>query len=142
MADLAAQVAAGMAQLTAVRAQLMPDACTVTRPADVGQTPTLDEGGNIVGAAPATVYDGRCSFVQPRLPPLRTRTDDDADGEPEQRQLRTPHSADLRAGDVVTCTAAAYSPGLVGDVFVIVREDERTYATYRAYILRGSTWPR
>lgn len=140
MADLAGQIAAGMAQLTAARTTTLLDACTVTRPADVGQTPTLDADGNVTDPD-GTVYSGPCSYNLPKQAPLRRLTTTDEAGDPEQRQLRLPiGSPDLRAGDVVTCTAAAFAAGLVGDEAVIDREDERTYATYRAYILRGSSW--
>lgn len=140
MADLAGQISAGMAQLQAVRATMMVDACTVTRAANVGQTPVLDADGNIT-APDATIYSGPCSYALPKQAPLRRMTTNDEAGDPEQRQLRLPiGSATLRAGDVVTCTAAAFSPGLVGDEAVIDREDERTFATFRAYILRGSSW--
>lgn len=141
MPNLAAQIATGMAQLTAARTVTLLDACTVTRPADVGQTPTLDADGNTTAAPPATVYSGPCSWALPKQAPVRMRTVNDEAGDPEQRQLRLPiGSPDLREGDVVTCTAAAFAAGLVGDEAVIDREDERTFATYRAYILRGSSW--
>ena len=141
MADLAGQIAAGMAQLTAVRTETMVDACVITRAADVGQTPTLDADGNVTAAQPTTVYDGPCSWALPKQAPLRRMTTTDEAGDPEQRQLRLPiGSPDLRAGDVATCTAAAFAAGLVGDEAVIDREDERTFATFRAYILRGSSW--
>lgn len=141
MPDLAGQITAGMAQLQSARAVTLVDGCTVTRAAEVGQTPALDGDGNITAPADTVVYSGPCSYALPKQAPLRRMTTNDEGGDPEQRQLRLPiGSPDLRAGDVVTCTAAAFSPGLIGDQAVIDREDERTFATYRAYILRGSSW--
>lgn len=141
MADLAGQISAGMAQLQAVRATMMVDACTVTRAANVGQTPVLDADGHITAVPDATVYSGPCAYALPKQASLRRMTSSDEAGDPEQRQLRLPiDSPTLYAGDVVTCTAAAFSPSLVGDEAVIDREDEKTYATFRAYILRGSSW--
>lgn len=141
MADLGARAAAGMAQLIAARTALMVDACRVTRPTDGGQTPVLDADGNPVPAAGTVVYEGPCTFADPRIPTRRGGiTVLDQSGAPEQRQLRTPHTAGLRTGDLVEALACAFSPGMVGDLFAVVREDERTYATYRAYIVRGSSW--
>lgn len=140
MPDLTAQYAQGMAQLTQARLGQMLNTCTVVRPAVQGQTPVLDADGNPTAAAGTTVYDGPCVVAQPAPAPLRGRSSNDQAGVPEQRELRVPHSADLRSGDHLTVTASTFSPGLVGDVFVIIREDERSYATYRKFILRGSSW--
>lgn len=141
MADLTARITAAVAQATAARAATLLDACTITVPADPGQTPALDGDGNITGGtAAATVYSGACSLADPRLAPLRNRTVTDQAGVPDQRSLRLPiDSPDVPIGAQVKITAAAFSPGLVGDEFVVVREDERSYATMRAYIVRGST---
>jgi hypothetical protein len=37
-------------------------------------------------------------------------------------------------------TACAFSPGLVGQTFVVLHEDPRTYATFRSFTVRGSSW--
>lgn len=140
MADLAGQIAAGMATLTSVRSTLLVDHGVATRPGDATQTPVLDADGNIVDPSAPVVYDGPCAVVQPKQAPLRNRTDNDDAGDPEERELQVPHTADLRTGDLFTVTASAFSPGMVGDVFVVVREDERSYATCRHYVLRGSSW--
>jgi hypothetical protein len=134
------QAEAAMAQLTAARTDQMVDACLVARPADPGQTPELDADGNVVPLAPETVYDGPCTISDPTSAQLSGRTSNDQAGVPAQRYLKVPHAADLRPGDQLTVTAATFSPGLVGDSFVVQGEEERSYATYRRYLLRGSSW--
>lgn len=143
MTDLPAQIRAGMATLIAARTATMLDTCTATRSGS-GQTPVLDADGSVTTPNSTVVYTGPCTFVDPKMPPRRMGggglvVNDEA-GSPEQRQLRVPHTANLSTGDLVTVTSSAFSPGLVGDRFLVVREDERSYATYRAYILRGSAW--
>lgn len=130
---------AAMEQLIAIRQDLMIDECTVERPADLPQTPVLDADGNVVTPAPTTVYVGRCTIADPSSTLQGYRTVNDDAGVPNQRVLRVPHAADLRPGDLLTVTASAVSPGLIGDVFTVAGEDERSYATYRNYRLRGST---
>jgi hypothetical protein len=101
----------------------------------------LDADGNVTPTYTAPIYDGPCILADPKMPPRRGGVSpQELSGSPEQRQLRVPHSVALETGDVVTVTACAFSPGMVGDVFVVVREDERSYATDRLYILRGSSW--
>ena len=68
------------------------------------------------------------------------RTVNDEAGVPNQRILRVPHRAALEPGDLVTVTACLRSPGLVGSTFTVAGEEERTYGTYRRYVLRGSSW--
>ncbi|MCZ2837141.1 DUF6093 family protein [Modestobacter sp. VKM Ac-2985] len=132
--------AAGMAVLTAEVERQMADWCTVTRPADLPPTPVLDSDGYVPAVPAAAVYDGPCTIADPSQALLSNRTIDDQSGVPNQRTVKLPHRAALRPGDLVTVTAAAFSPGLVGDVFVVLGEEERTYATYRRYLLRGSSW--
>jgi hypothetical protein len=140
---LADQYAAGMAQLIAARAEQMVDACMVTRGADPGQTPELDADGNVVPAAPETIWDGPCVLARFRSGGTRASaaptTNDDA-SIPELRTLKVPHAAELRSGDLLTMTACAFSPGLVGQTFVVLHEDPRTYATFRSFTVRGSSW--
>ena len=141
MPDARTQIAAAMQQLIATRTDLMIDECTVTRAASQPQTPQLDADGNVTaGDAAPPVYQGRCTFADPSAARLAGQTTTDEAGVPSAPVLRVPHAADLRPGDVVTCTASAVSPGLVGDVFVVIGEQERTYATYRRFALRGSSW--
>lgn len=139
-AQLAAQLAAGMAQLTAARAETFVDSCTAVRPDTANQTPVLDADGNVTPAAGPTVYQGPCVISQPTTTLVGGPTPTDEAGAPEQRELRGPHDMDLATGDLVTMTACAFSPGLVGDVFVVVGEHEKTYATKREYIVWGSSW--
>ncbi|WP_232806949.1 DUF6093 family protein [Geodermatophilus chilensis] len=134
------QLQQAMAALTAARGEQMVDGCFVTRGPDPGQTPELDAAGNVVATPPVTVYDGPCTLFDPRGAQLAGRTANDQAGVPNMRGVKLPHSADLRPGDLLTVTAAAFSPGLVGDVFVVLGEEERTYATHRRYLLRGSSW--
>ena len=132
--------AAAMRQLTAARTAQMLDACLVTRGADLGQTPELDADGNVVETPPETVYDGRCTISDPTAAQRSQRTSNDEAGAPNERVLKVPHDAELRPDDLVTVTASAFSPGLVGDVFVVVGEHEKSYATSRRYAIRGSSW--
>lgn len=129
-----------MTALIAARTDQMVDACVADRPADPGQTPELDAEGNVVPVAPERVYDGPCSFGQLQDAELNAQTSDEQSGVPVRNTLRVPHGAGLRPGDVVTATAALFSPSLVGDVFVVVRQSEKTYATSERYFLRGSSW--
>lgn len=143
MPDLAAQYAQGMAQLTAARLGQMADTCTVTRPAVAEQTPVLDANGNPTAGAGAQVYAGPCTLARFRSGGTRASasptTNDDA-ALPELRTLKVPHTAALHSGDLLHMTACAYSPGLVGQTFVVLHEDPRTYATFRSFTVRGSSW--
>jgi hypothetical protein len=134
------QLQQAMAALTAAREEQMLDGCLVTRGPDPGQTPELDTDGNVVAAPPVTVYDGPCTLFDPRGAQRAGRTVTDEAGVPNTRAVKLPHSADLRPGDLLTVTRAEFSPGLVGDVFVVLGEEERSYATHRRYLLRGSSW--
>jgi hypothetical protein len=129
-----------MAVLTAERERQMVDAGRATRPAKVGQTPTLDADGNVVTPPGTTPYEGPCTVSDPTTALLGGRTTNDESGVPNQRVLKVPHVADLRAGDLFKVTASAFSPSLVGDVFLVVGEEERSYATHRRFLLRGSSW--
>lgn len=142
MAEVGTQIAAALQQLIAARLDLMIDEGTCVRPGDLGQTPTLDDDGNVVAPEGPVVYgpNGRCAVADPSSALIGNRTVNDDDAVPNKRILRVPHTADLHPGDVFTVTASAVSPGLVGKVFVVVGEEERTYATYRRYVLRGSSW--
>lgn len=138
MAELGYPMAAAMAQAIALRESLMVDTCRVTR--DTGES-TEDADGNVIPADPTVVYEGRCTIADPSTAILAGRTSNDQAGVPDQRVLRVPHTAALDDGDRLTVTAAAVSPGLIGEVFVVVGdEDHRSYATYRRYRLRGSSW--
>ncbi len=132
--------ATAMAQLTAARTAQMLDACSVTRATDPGPTPDLDADGNPTAADPQTVYEGRCTVSDPTDAQRSARTSNDDAGVPNERVLKVPHTAALRPGDVVTVTASAFSPGLVGDRFVVAGEHEKSYATSRRYAIRGSSW--
>lgn len=140
MADLAAQINAAFPKLIATGTAIMLDACDVTRPTDPGQTPALDDDGNIASAAGPPVYSGPCQLANPTTSLTGGQTPSDASGTPNQRELRVPHTADLRTGDTVTVTASRFSPGLIGDTFVVYGEHERTYAAFRGFIVWGSGW--
>lgn len=135
------QLAQAMAQLTATRADLLVDEGTVSRPADVEQTPELDEDGNPVAVDATVVYASvPCVISDPSSALVGNRTVNDQAGVPNRRILKTGHEHTLLPGDLFTVTVAPFSPGLVGDVFTVVGEEERSYATYRRYVLRGSSW--
>ena len=70
----------------------------------------------------------------------RQGTPSDEAGVPSARVLKVPHRAALRPGDLLTVTASASSSGLVGDRFVVSGEEERSFAGYRRYLLRGNSW--
>lgn len=140
MIGVAGQIEAAMRQLIATREDLMIDECTITRAQAVEQTPELDADGNAANAPASDVYSGRCTFADPSAARLAGQTVTDESGVPSAPVLRVPHAAALNPGDVVTCTASLVSPGLVGDRFVVLAEQERSYATYRRYSLRGSSW--
>lgn len=134
------QAEAAMAALTAARTDQMVDAAFVTRPPDPGQTPELDADGNVVDEPPETVYDGPATFSQPTEADAQDQTTNDDSAVPVEAVLKVPHGAGLRPGDLVTVTAALFSPGLVGDRFVVVRQQEKSYAASERYSLRGSSW--
>jgi hypothetical protein len=140
MTDPRARYTAAMARLTSAREEQMLDAGRAVRPADLSQTPTLDADGNPTAPDGAVVFEGPCTISHPASAQINGRTSNDASGTPNARVLKVPHRADLRPGDVFTVTASAFSPGLVGDDFVVLGEEERSYATHRRYLLRGSSW--
>ena len=138
---VADQYAAAMAALTAARTGQMRSRGRATRAARPGPTPTLDADGNVVGADPVEVYDGPCTLSDPTsAQSARQGTTADEAGVPSARVLKVPHDADLRPGYLWTVTVSPDSPSLVGDAFVVIGEEERSYATYRRYLLRGSSW--
>ena len=140
MPDVGGQISAAMGQLIATRLELMIDECRVTRPDALPQTPELDADGNVTPDDAAPVYEGPCTIANPRSALQGNRTATDDAGVRNHRILRVAQGAALRPGDLVTVTATAVSPGLLGSVFVVAGEEERTYATYRRYQLRGSSW--
>lgn len=140
MLSAAEQYAAAMAQLIAARTAQMLDTGTAVRPADVGQTPVLDADGNATEAAGATVYAGPCTVSDPTMAQRGARTSNDQSGVPDERVLKVPHAAELRPGDLFTVNTSAFSPDMVGDVFLVVGELEKSYATSRRYRIRGSSW--
>jgi hypothetical protein len=129
--------------LIAIRAALMQDACTVTRPADAGATPDLDpDTGLPVPGTGSPIYSGPCTLSDPSTALRGGRTSNDEAGVPDTRLLKLPiDSAGLQPGDLVVVTASRFAPGLVGDRFTVDSESERSYATSRRYTVRGSSWP-
>lgn len=132
--------ASGMSVLRAEVERQWSDTCRVTRPGELAQTPDLDDDGNIVAADAPVVYEGTFSLLDPSRLVGRTGTFADAAGVPYANAAKFPHHADLRPGDVVKVLTATYSPGLVGDELVVFGEDQRSFATHRRYLLRGSSW--
>lgn len=119
----------------------MTDTGTAVRPAPESQTPTLDADGNVIPQDPVTVYSGPCMIADPSSALLSGRTVNDESGVANARSLHLPiDSPALLPGDVFTVTASAASPGLVGDEFLVVGEEERSHASYRRYQVRGSSW--
>lgn len=127
--------------LIAAREAQMQDACTITRPAVSGAT-VLDDDGMPTAVDGDDVYTGKCTVSDPTTGQRgRSGTVLDEAGVPYARILKVPNdSAGLEPGDVVTITGSRFSPGLVGDVFLVAAEIERSYATCRKYAVRGSSW--
>lgn len=142
MVNVADQYAAAMQQLTAARTAQMLDAGVATRPTDPGQTPDLDADGNVAGPPEREVYAGPGIVADPSSGQKAPQGSvNDQGGVPNARVLRLPvDSPDLRPGDTWTVTTSMASPSLVGDQFVVVGEEERSFATYRRYLLKGSSW--
>lgn len=134
-------IATAMAQLIAVREDLMVDECTVTRATQADPTAPLAPATGLP-ATPSSqdVYAGPCAIADPKDAPQGGRTVQDDSGVPNERVVRLPHGGDLRPGDLMTVTASLSSPGLAGDRFVVIGEEERSFATYRRYIVKGSSW--
>lgn len=140
MADLTAAVAS----LVAARVAQMVDACTVTRPAKPGQTPTLDADGNVTTSPSSRVYTGPClignAHIQRGMRVSLKPNLNDLDTALTMRGLKVPLDAALLPGDVVTVTATAFTPAMVGQRFEVLHEDDRTFTTYRSYMLKGSSY--
>jgi hypothetical protein len=118
----------------------LQDTCRVVRSGDVGETPELGADGKPVAAAAATVYEGPCTVADPTTGQRSGRTVNDEAGVPVERLLKLPvDSPDVRSGDRVTVLTSRFSPSLIGDVFVVIEERERSYSTHRRYVLRGSS---
>lgn len=133
-------ITAAVASASAHRTRTMLDAGRVERAGEVGQTPELDENGDVIQPPPVVVYEGRCTIADPS-DAQRAQTTNDQSGIPNSRVLRLPvDSPALRPGDLFTVTASRFAPSLVGDSFVVQGEEERSYGTYRRYMLRGSSW--
>jgi hypothetical protein len=129
-----------LAALAARRAQHLPDVWRVVRPAEQQSTPELDASGNVIAVEGTQVHEGPGMMSDPTTPAQQGRTSNDEAGVPNQRVLKLGHDADLRPGDIATCVSARWSPGLVGDTFVVMAEEERSVALYRRYLVRGSSW--
>lgn len=105
----------------------MVDTCTIRR---VTGTSTDDFSG-VQTPTYAAVYAGKCRIRQ-----LRALPEDHDAGEDyvllTRRQLQLPIAAvGIRTGDVVTFTAAAHDPDLVGKVFLVRGPAEGTEITAR-----------
>lgn len=126
--------------LIAAREAQMQDEGFATRPA--AGAPVLDDNGMPTPVDGDEIYAGKCTVSDPSSGQRgRTGTTLDEAGVPNARILKVPNdSPGLLPGDVWEVTASRFSPGLVGDRFVVVAEQERSYATCRRYLLRGSSW--
>jgi len=130
-----------MLRAIAAREDQMLDACTVARPGDAKATPGLDpDTGMPAQVDPPTVYDGPCTLSDPGQVQPGRGTVNDGSTVPNVRVLKVPHRAALQPGDLVRLTACSFSPGLAGDMFLVLGEEERSYATCRRYQVRGSSW--
>lgn len=113
----------------ALAEQLMVDTCTVTR--ITGESTNEDTG--VVTPTTSTVYTGRCRVQQSQLGADSTPADP---GEAYVRlvafEMQLPMSVvGLRIGDVITITASALDPDLVGRAFNILGLAHKTHATAR-----------
>lgn len=107
---------------------LMVDTCTVTR---AGSGTTDDLTGEVT-STPTTVYAGRCKVQQAAAMGQRV----DA-GEASTVLLRlevhlpVAGSEDVRRGDLVTITASANDPALMGKTFRVHDQAAKSFATAR-----------
>lgn len=132
---------AGLAVLREEVERQLVDTCRIVRPGGTGQTPQLDAEGNVPEPNAATLYEGPCLVGDPANALLSGRTTDDESGVPNTRVGKLPvGSPSLQPGDLWLMLASRYSPGLVGDQFEVLGEEERSFATHRRYQLRGSSW--
>lgn len=124
-----ANPAAALARGRALAESLMVDACTITRL--TGETTNEDTG--VVTPTTSTVYTGRCRVQQSQLGADSVPSDP---GEAYVRlvafEVQLPMSVlGLRVQDVVTITASALDPDLVGRQFNILGLAHKTHATAR-----------
>lgn len=121
--------APALARGRAAAESLMVDTCTITR--TTGETTNEDTG--VVTPTTATVYTGRCRIQQSQLGADSTPSDP---GEAYVRlvafELQVPMSVvGLRVQDVITITASALDPDLVGRAFNVLGLAHKTHATAR-----------
>lgn len=126
--------------LAARRQRLLPDVWRAFRPGAQDQTPVLDDNGDVVPGTAEPVFEGPGMMSSPTATAQNALTTTDQAGVPNERVLKLGQDADLHPGDIVTCVSARWSPSLVGDTFVVIREEERSVALYRRFIVRGSSW--
>jgi hypothetical protein len=121
--------APALARGRAAAEALMVDACTITRV--TGETTNEDTG--VVTPTTSTVYTGQCRIQQSQLGADSTPADP---GEAYVRlvafEVQLPMSVEgVRVQDVVTVTASAHDPDLVGRAFNVLGLAHKTHATAR-----------
>ena len=123
-------LAAALPELRAHAESMMLDACTITGP---GSAPVWDEAtGEWSTPGSATVYQGKCRVQRADGPPAGSQAGS-ADWSLNHVRVDLPvaTSTAVREGHVVTITAAAFDPQLVGVVATVVGEHHKTLATAR-----------
>jgi hypothetical protein len=107
--------------------RLMVDACTITRPG----TPSTNDTTAVVTSTPSTIYAGKCR-VQQQVPVAKPAEVGQAAIWLQRLELQVPMSVTgVQSDDLVTITAAALDPDLVGRTFHIRELGHKTNMTAR-----------
>lgn len=118
--------AAALARGRRAAEALMADACTITR---TTSTSTNRDTAQVSRTA-SVVYAGPCRFQDPQQPLPTPTTAGGAGVLVSTPQLQLPVAVtDVRATDLVTCTASALDPGLVGRTWRARPAPRKTHAT-------------
>jgi hypothetical protein len=108
---------------------LMVDACTIVRTTGPG---VQSEATGRISPTVVQVYAGRC---QVRVPPFITPAEPESGGRSATLQtlvVKVPVTVEgIAVGDVVTVTAAAHDPELIGRPFRVEGIHHKTFATAR-----------
>lgn len=125
-------IEAFLARGRAAAVELMVDACTI----EYLDTSVTDQDLGTVDETFTPVYAGKCRFQQPA--PSGNRTDvGEADVLVGQLILQVPMSVvGIRPNAVVTCTASALDPDLVGRKWTVTGLGHKTHSTMRRVALQ------
>jgi hypothetical protein len=112
--------------------RLMVDTCTITRVTGGSSDPET----GVRTQTTTVVYTGKCRFkMYPRSPGRRTDVAEASVVEVDE-ELQIPMSATgVQVEDIVTVTASALDPALVGRAFRVASQAAKTHATMRRFDL-------